>query len=274
MFLSAVPLRLLWKSLRDLSEFCGRESILRRSFTMFIHSGAAFHGHEYSHTSPKRSPSDPSSHNNHTSRRIPYPRSSFSNPIIRNTTIYENPLPLLSPRPSSEKTPRSFEPAVRFKEPETMSEDGRSIAYSDGSEVTASSSRRKRQTPTSRTSTAFHLALPPPTLTQKQRLLEIRPKLLLQLQRLSADSRPMPQIDVLPSTLVVPRLAKRFPRMFRGKGALGCNDVMIVKSEEYSSQNDTVEGSETEEESIANRDLLAVICREFPSMMLTFCRIL
>lgn len=72
----------------------------------------------------------------------------------------------------------------------------------------------------------------------------------------------MPEIDVLPSTVVAPRLAKRFPRMFRGKGALGVNDVMVVKSEEYSIQDDNVEGSDSEEESLANRDLLAVICRK------------
>ncbi|KAG0648639.1 hypothetical protein D0Z07_4685 [Hyphodiscus hymeniophilus] len=141
-----------------------------------------------------------------------------------------------------------------------MSEDGTSVANSDGSETTAGGSRRRRRS--IRTSTAFHLAHPAPTLTQKQRLLQIRPRLLLQLQRLSTESRPKPAIDVLPSTVVVPRLMKRFPRMFRGKSALGANDVMVVKSEEYdTSENHVVEDTDSDEESLANRDLMAVICQ-------------
>lgn len=141
-----------------------------------------------------------------------------------------------------------------------MSEDGRSVANSEGSVKTAGGKgRRKRSL---RPSTAFHLAHPPPTLTQRQRLLQIRPKLLFQLQRTSADSRPKPAIDVLPSTLVVPRLVKKFPRMFKGKGELGANDVMIVKSEDYDAPDDhESEENDSDEEGLANRDLIAVICQ-------------
>jgi hypothetical protein len=141
-----------------------------------------------------------------------------------------------------------------------MSEDGRSIANSDGSGTTVGGSKRRRRS--IRTSSAFHLAHPAPTLTQKQRLLHIRPKLLLQLQHLSADSRPKPAIDVLPSTVVVPRLVKKFPRIFRGKGELGANDVMVVRSEAYDSVDEHhPEGTDSDEEGLSNRDLLAVICQ-------------
>ncbi len=141
-----------------------------------------------------------------------------------------------------------------------MSEDGRSVANSEGSGTTVGGTRRRRRS--TRTSTTFCIAHPAPTLTQKQRLVQIRPKLLLQLQRLSPDSRHKPAVDVLPSTVVVPRLQKRFPRMFRGKGELGCNDVMVVKSEDYDSPYDThIEDTDSDEEGLANRDLLAVICQ-------------
>jgi hypothetical protein len=141
-----------------------------------------------------------------------------------------------------------------------MSEDARSVAYSETSEVTASGTTRRRRV--QRTSTTFHLAHPAPTLTQKQRILKIRPRLILQLQRLSPDSRPEPAVDVLPSTVVIPRLAQKFPRMFRGKAELGVNDVMVVQSEEYNTQDDgTTEAAESDEENLANRDLLAVICQ-------------
>lgn len=112
-----------------------------------------------------------------------------------------------------------------------------------------------------RTCTTFHLAHPAPALTQIQKLLEIRPKLILQLQRLSAESRPTPVIDVLPSNVVVPRLVKRFPRMFRDKWELSYNDVMIVKSEDYNTTMEHMEENGFDDDGIANRDLLAVICQ-------------
>ncbi|CAD6503777.1 BgTH12-05522 [Blumeria graminis f. sp. triticale] len=108
----------------------------------------------------------------------------------------------------------------------------------------------------------FYLAHPAPTLTQTQKFLQIRPKLLLQLQLLTAQTRPKPSLDVIPSTVLVPRLAKKFPRLFRGRRELGSNDVIIVKSEDYDT---AVESSEKIWESgnsdIAKRDLLAVICQ-------------
>ncbi|TVY24781.1 hypothetical protein LHYA1_G006843 [Lachnellula hyalina] len=195
-------------------------------------------------------------------------RSTFSPQLPRRATTYEPYTPKVAQRPPyprrpvSEYIPRAHEPTVRFQEPETdrMSEDcSRSVANSESSETTGGKSRRRRSL---RPSTAFHLAHPAPTLTQKQRLLLIRPKLLFQLQMLSADSRPRPAIDVLPSTVVVPRLVKKFPRMFKGKGQLGANDIMVVKSEDYDAPDDQiVEEHESDGEGLANRHLLAVICQ-------------
>jgi hypothetical protein len=66
----------------------------------------------------------------------------------------------------------------------------------------------------------------------------------------------------LPSAVIVPRLAKKFPRIFRGKGELGANDVMIVRSEDYEALDDqAIEESDSDEEGLANRDLIAVICQ-------------
>ncbi|KAH6723961.1 hypothetical protein BKA61DRAFT_463022 [Leptodontidium sp. MPI-SDFR-AT-0119] len=230
---------------------------------MLIHSGSGYHAHEFSRdaSSPRtrlRSSSLP--------RRSPLARSAFSAPLLapQTSTINENISPILRRplRPLSENITPSKEPVVRFQEFEedTMSEDAKSMANSEGSITTAGGGRRRRRSV--RTSTTFQLAHPAPTLTQKQRLLQIRPKLLLQLQQLSSDARPRPFLDVLPSTVVVPRLYKKFPRMFRGKGELGCNDVMVVKSEEYETTVESnVEGSDSDEDGLANRDLVAVICQ-------------
>ncbi|KUJ21881.1 uncharacterized protein LY89DRAFT_386607 [Mollisia scopiformis] len=228
---------------------------------MFLNSGVGSlwnHEHEFS-TRTQLQPS------NSIPRRSPLTRSAFSTPPPRKSTTYEDS-PVVIPRPErplSEQLPRIKEPVVRFQEveQEAMSEDGRSVANSEGSETTTVGGGKQRRR-SIRKSTTFQLAHPAPTLTQKQRLLQIRPKLLLQLQRLSPGSRPIPTLDILPSTIVVPRLMKKFPRMFRGHSALGFNDVLIVKSEEYDAGFETtVDESDSDEEGIARRDLVAVICQ-------------
>ncbi|CAG8957115.1 hypothetical protein HYFRA_00009316 [Hymenoscyphus fraxineus] len=223
---------------------------------MFLLSSAAsLHGHEFS----------PHVEHNPTQRRNTLARSAFSKPTIpRRNTTYETTTrrirPVLS-RPLSEYTPTASEPVVHFEEPEleAMSEDGRSMANSEGTTSTVDIRKHRRRS--IRTSTAFSIAHPAPTLTQKQRLLQIRPRLLLQLQLLSAAARPKPAIDVVPSTLVLPPLIEKCPRMFRGKGELGANDVMVLKSEDYDTEDGQYfEETDSDDESLGNRHLMAVIC--------------
>ncbi|KAF4635352.1 hypothetical protein G7Y89_g2742 [Cudoniella acicularis] len=222
-------------------------------FTL-LSSAASMHGHEFS-TPPQRNPA---------SKRNSLPRTAFPKPLPRRNTTYESnitPLYTSPARPLSEYIPRASEPVVRFQEPEpdAMNEDARSLANSEESSGTIEGRKRRRRI---RSTTTYTLAHPAPTLTKKQRLLHIRPKLLLQLQRLSADSRPKPVIDVVPSALVVPRLMKKFPRIFRGKGELGMNDVMVLKSEEYDTPDHcNPEETDSDEEGLINRDLVAVICQ-------------
>lgn len=139
-----------------------------------------------------------------------------------------------------------------------MSDDGRSCAYSDGS--AAARGRQKRKSCRHK-STSYYLAHPAPTLTQKQRLLHLRPKLLLQLQQLSADARPRPTVDVISSSTFVPRLSKKFPGLYRGTGELKINDVMIVRSDDYDALDEEREVESVADDSTADRDILAVICQ-------------
>jgi hypothetical protein len=141
-----------------------------------------------------------------------------------------------------------------------MSEVARSVAKSGTSEVTFV--RMKPARTVQRTSTTFQLAQPAPTLTQKQKFIYIHPRLLLQLQRLSPDSRPKPVIDLLQSSAVIPRLAHKFPRMFSSLAVLGMNDFLLVRNEEYDPRDDsTTETADLEEEHLSNRDIIAVICQ-------------
>lgn len=112
------------------------------------------------------------------------------------------------------------------------------------------------------TKTSFQLAHPPPAIKHRQRF-SIRPKILLQLQQISGATRPMPVLDVLPSVVFIPKLARKFPSVFKGKDGLGADDLMVVTSQNYDSsptQHGKLEGI-SEEDSWATRDVVAAICQ-------------
>ncbi|OTB09341.1 hypothetical protein M426DRAFT_6619 [Hypoxylon sp. CI-4A] len=240
---------------------------------MFLHSGASLHGHEYSNRPAPQA----------GQRRNPLLRSALATPINRSssyrtstsTSTESSPIEPISlnvrkTRPKSEQFHRTPELVVRFEEPkcdsptpkpEAMSEDEGSIASdSDASRVSSTARRTRRRAP--RKSTTFLLAHPPPKPRAKQRLIPIRPKLLLQIQQLSANRRPRPAIDVYPSSAIagslIAPLLNRFPRIARIKRELGIQDVMLVKSEDYSAQASSSE-SEGEEDDLKSRELLAIL---------------
>ncbi|KAI9867784.1 MAG: hypothetical protein M1813_007606 [Trichoglossum hirsutum] len=110
--------------------------------------------------------------------------------------------------------------------------------------------------------TSYQLAHPPP-LVHRPRL-GVRPKLLLQLQRLSGSARPTPALDVLPSTIFAPRLARKFPRFFTRKDGFGPNDILVVTSEDYASSASSGRGDTSEsleDDSLGTRQLVAAICQ-------------
>ena len=121
---------------------------------------------------------------------------------------------------------------------------------------------KNRKRSASKTKTSFQLAHPPPIVKHKQRF-SIRPRLLLQLQQISDSTRPVPTLDVLPSLTFAPRLAKKFPRIFKGKNGLGADDLVVVRSQTY----DNLDGPESRaikpsnEDGWNNRDFVAAFCQ-------------
>ncbi|KAI1387181.1 uncharacterized protein F4822DRAFT_276009 [Hypoxylon trugodes] len=238
---------------------------------MFLHSGASLHGHEYSNR--------PTSQPGH--RRNTILRSAFATPISRtssyrtstdSTSDVPNPTALRRATFSAQNTPKFSDAVVRFQEPEcystppakpeAMSEDEGSIASdSDASRVSSSVRQTRRRVP--RKSTTFILAHPPPKFRSKQRLIPIRPMLLLQMQLLSANRRPRPAIDVYPSSAIagslIAPLLKRFPRIARIKRELNIQDVMLVKSEDYAAQSSGSESDDGDADDIKSRELLAIL---------------
>lgn len=112
-----------------------------------------------------------------------------------------------------------------------------------------------------RPKTSFQLAHPVAHACHKR--LRLRPRLLLQVQQISQTSRPIPTLDVLPSTIYVPLLARRFPTIFRGKDGLGPNDLIVVASDSYDPQRSGEEerSMSSEDERDEHREVIATICQ-------------
>ena len=159
-------------------------------------------------------------------------------------------------RPTSGASTPSEEAARDRRSPESYLE-AKTTSIADSDVV----SKRRSASSRTRTKTAFRLCHPPPVHIHKQRL-HIRPRVLLQLQKISKASRPTPIFDVLPSVIFAPRLARHFPRTFKGKAGLGVDDLVVVSSENYETQ----EPHSDDDEDLFNekwdkREIIAAICQ-------------
>lgn len=162
--------------------------------------------------------------------------------------------------------------SVRFRDELQMSqastpaqsEDEESLAGSDHTTATDGSARRKRRQRAPRKSTHFALAQPAPVLRTKQRkLVQFRPRLLLQLQELG-ERRAIPAFDVIPSshiagTFIIPALTKRFPRLFGAKPDLGHDDLLLVRSEDFRSSTGSPIDADDSEDGLDRRDVIAIV---------------
>lgn len=251
---------------------------------MFLHSGASLHGHEYNRPSPTNA-------HLHQQRKKPFLRSALPAPILYTASatvsevqpssqtfkprtrpvsevhyrpisdLYPDDPPHQSSLPSS-KQPTA--PVVRFKDIDLdeplaspMSDDDPSLYDSDASQTTASTPRRRRRKTTPRSSTNFLLAVPPPRTSTKKALLKAtRAKLLLQLQELPSNQRPIPSIDVFPASLLAGTISTtccvtRFSRLFGAKGEIGPRDLVLVQSEDYTNGEEDKESGNERQKPIA-----------------------
>ena len=165
-------------------------------------------------------------------------------------------------RPTSAKsvessTPSMLEEASPEEPSQESSLEGKetSVANSDVASQRRSASGRARS------KTSFCLCHPPPVHIHKQRL-HIRPRVLLQLQKISKSSRPIPMFEVLPSVIFAPRLARHFPRTFKGKAGLGVDDLVVVTSEDYETQEPQSEDADDLfDDKWDKREIIAAICQ-------------
>lgn len=148
------------------------------------------------------------------------------------------------------------------------SDDGMSISSSsfDGATELENPSRpgdMRKKKATKHTETKYYMAGPAPTMLQKQRFVHIRPRTVLQLQKLPKNGRVTPILDVKSSNTFVPRIAKKFPSLYKGSGQLGINDVMICKSESYDDgvDEEVVAKTPCGTEKWDEKEVIAVICQ-------------
>lgn len=132
------------------------------------------------------------------------------------------------------------------------------VISSTGSALPTKNTKRSA----SKSKTSFQLAHPPPAVKHRQRF-SIRPRLLLQLQQTSDLTRPVPVLDVLPSITFAPRLAKKFPRIFKGKDGLRADDLVVVRSQTYESSGapEFQTGKSSDDDDWNTRDFVAAFCQ-------------
>lgn len=148
-----------------------------------------------------------------------------------------------------------------LEDPASSKEDQNSSSGTSSVKGPARSGARNRKS-TAFTKTSFQIAHPPPPIKHRQRF-HIRPKVLLQLQQISDAARPRPILDVLPSVVFAPKLARKFPSVFKGKDGLGADDLVVVTSQNYDSPIALNGKSEnvSEDDSWATREIVAAICQ-------------
>lgn len=93
--------------------------------------------------------------------------------------------------------------------------------------------------------TKFVLAHPPPTKRSKQRL-NIRPRMIFQVQRVSSSLRPLPAFDVISLAACNHRFTWSVPRKMTVERCLSVDDLILLRSEMYDSHSIT-EGDTTDE---------------------------
>ncbi|KAK4147593.1 uncharacterized protein C8A04DRAFT_24852 [Dichotomopilus funicola] len=237
---------------------------------MFLHSGASLHGHEYSSRTPPNAAQSPAH------LRGPLLRSAFSPPKQRSRVAADGTRsPVLRQRPASDYIPRESSAVVRFQEPQdnddslppTPSVNDEPASESELSDVTsldgaafAPSPRRRRTRRAARTSTTYYLGYPAPRIIGKTKVVRkvFLPRLLLQLQEVSAEGRSKPVLEVFPASRIAgpARSAKRFPGISEVKRHLGFDDIVLVRRDDDDTSGDGTESDQ--EDSMDWRNPVAV----------------
>ncbi|KAJ5514400.1 hypothetical protein N7463_003952 [Penicillium fimorum] len=124
---------------------------------------------------------------------------------------------------------------------------------------TTSEERPSSQTVNTKIQAKFQIARPPPKSSQ---LLRLSPKLLLQIQQLSPNHRPVPVLEIWQPPLRKSKLTKCFPQ----RPKLGTKDIYATLNEPYiTNKQQERQGypqeQDTQSNSIQEKDIVAAMCQ-------------
>lgn len=108
-----------------------------------------------------------------------------------------------------------------------------------------------------RSKTSYHLAQPPPG---SHHTFKPSRSLVVQLQKLSNTTRPLPTLDVLPASVFAPRLKRKLGKFF-GNG-MGMQDLVFLSSEDFGHDED----DEDDEDSLSARQVVASVSSGYRKM--------
>jgi hypothetical protein len=145
---------------------------------------------------------------------------------------------------SGPPSPTKSSASIMFAEP---SSQGTSLSGSREGSIDG-----KRQARRNKPKTTYSICHPPPASSARQKM-HRRPRSLLQLHKVIANSRPLPAYEVIPSTNFSVRLRRATNRVFSAKHSLCPSDLVVLRAEDYYSE-------EPEEDQEA-RDVVALICK-------------
>lgn len=146
---------------------------------------------------------------------------------------------------SAPPSPTKSTGSIMFAEPESQ---GTSVSGSREGSIDGKRNSKKNNRP----KTSFSICHPPPASSARQKL-HRRPRSLLQLHKLTANARPLPAFEVIPSANFSVRLTRATAKIFRAKHSLCPSDLVVLRAEDY-----FTEEPEDQEET---RDVVALICK-------------
>ncbi|RPB11906.1 hypothetical protein P167DRAFT_181178 [Morchella conica CCBAS932] len=107
-----------------------------------------------------------------------------------------------------------------------------------------------------RSKTSYHLAQPPPG---SHHTFKPSRSLVVQLQKLSNITRPLPTLDVLPASVFAPRLKRKLGKFF-GNG-VGMQDLVFLSSEDFGDEDE-----DDDEDSLNARQVVASVSSGYRKM--------
>ena len=145
-------------------------------------------------------------------------------------------------------SPSQSTASVMFAEPET-----RGTSEADSREGSISDQLRSPKKSSDRRKTRYSVCHPAPASSARQKM-HRRPRSLLQLHKICPDARPRPAFDVIPSANFSVHLTRATKRVFKAKHSLCSSDLVVLRSEKYTSEDATDDGVEA-------RDIVGLICK-------------